>query len=978
MNQHAAFPDYIHRQEEQRIRQEAAKLASGKGRSRVVLLYAPSGAGKTLLVRELARHGGGDDTIWVEPIDMDDSEYWLLSTLEQRIAGKLDPDRQFFAPYLEDLAKFPRGPRDQAHEAVLGHLRRIKRVFVECYTRFVERGPRNVVIAFDTVEAIRGTYLLLTLTQWMKALPRTLFILSSRPPPGDSDRLKNELEGPHQPQIVEVVRLAAFSRRAALDYLTKSPIASALPNRERKKLVHLTRGHPLWLALAIDYLKDVGLPEEAEHNSLAKIQQTVPYKGQLTGEALRLHEAFKRRLVTPYRETDFWHEAIKRLAVVRQSVDQRIWQRLMDDRELPQGLSWDDAWQQLLDIPWVRPRANGSHVTLHDGLAEELAERIIPLHDLDEKWRRGLWRKAVDVYTALTRSPGKQLGAQLADLDRRLQLAVGADLPPAEEAAFIEEVAKLDARKRELDQLRAARLYYQLLTDFEMGSQEFQRLFDDASRTNDVFFQELIVLEVQRFIPNGIDLASYGSVIATAIRSFHTWLQSERPDLHLEIALRTASYLIVTGQSRLALELLKKLPAAEASLEQRYRLNNRFGNACMRIPGEVWKAEDHFGRALDAARTLPSGERERRLAEGYKELGFYYRNVGLWEKADKTYQEAAGAISRALPQRISDDDREELASVYTNWAYVKALSGGYRQAQGLVETALNIRRRLGRERELGASLSVAGEIFRYDRKYLSAWQCYEDARSIFDTLGSWFWLGVIHQEEAICLFQAAQADFPLGIENPVNEAERRIIWALGLCRDYNPRYYPSALNRAGRIFGATDIQAGLDYLEQGIEQARSVADGWFLFANLIEYVELSYRSWRETGRREYLDHINEREPEIVQAIDDYDFPDLEGRWALLKAYMTVEQGLATGEEAPLVDVLPSIVEGFALIAKAYVGSHGAAAIPFEFNRLEEVIRRVPPHIRERWYAHLRGVWSDPDHGDATLLARLQELYIDLQ
>ena len=36
-------------------------------------------------------------------------------------------------------------------------------------------------MTFDTVEAMRGIYLLYTLTQWMKSLPGTLFILSGRP-----------------------------------------------------------------------------------------------------------------------------------------------------------------------------------------------------------------------------------------------------------------------------------------------------------------------------------------------------------------------------------------------------------------------------------------------------------------------------------------------------------------------------------------------------------------------------------------------------------------------------------------------------------------------------------------------------------------------------------------------------------------------------------------------------------------------------
>ena len=54
-----------------------------------------------------------------------------------------------------------------------------------------------VVLTLDTIEAIRSMYLLLTLTQWMKELPHTLFILSGRPPGGhEPDPLREELDRP--------------------------------------------------------------------------------------------------------------------------------------------------------------------------------------------------------------------------------------------------------------------------------------------------------------------------------------------------------------------------------------------------------------------------------------------------------------------------------------------------------------------------------------------------------------------------------------------------------------------------------------------------------------------------------------------------------------------------------------------------------------------------------------------------------------
>ena len=65
------------------------------------------------------------------------------------------------------------------------YLGRIKKVFATCFLEYVEHEHRAVVIVFDTVETIRGTTLLVTLTQWMKELRRgTLFVLSGRPRAG--------------------------------------------------------------------------------------------------------------------------------------------------------------------------------------------------------------------------------------------------------------------------------------------------------------------------------------------------------------------------------------------------------------------------------------------------------------------------------------------------------------------------------------------------------------------------------------------------------------------------------------------------------------------------------------------------------------------------------------------------------------------------------------------------------------------------
>jgi len=48
---------------------------------------------------------------------------------------------------------------------------------------------------------------------------------------------------------------------------------------------------------------------------------------------------------------------------VRESVDQRIWERLMADQPTPDGaVQPGEAWRQLKQTEWIRPRANSQYV----------------------------------------------------------------------------------------------------------------------------------------------------------------------------------------------------------------------------------------------------------------------------------------------------------------------------------------------------------------------------------------------------------------------------------------------------------------------------------------------------------------------------------------------------------------------------------------------------------------------------------------
>jgi tetratricopeptide (TPR) repeat protein len=589
-----------------------------------------------------------------------------------------------------------------------------------------------------------------------------------------------------------------------------------------------------------------------------------------------------------------------------------------------------------------------------------------------------LWQRMADIYKELTEDREKHLAvrrSQLDDglrrLDRKFQI-VGEQSATDAERGIIREAAQLDLQQRELDQLKAARQFYQLLSDFAEGCSQFLALFERAGEEGAILFQELLVAGMQRFLPGegGYAFADY---VGRTIDKFHEWLKANRL-IHLEVGFCIARHLLLVEQPGAALELLDRLPQVHLDKSQRYVFSSLRGEACMRIPGRVRESLPHFEAALEsAADTTPPGH-ILVIADAREKLGSYYRNEGIWHEADLEYRRAWEAISEAISIRGTDEYYGEIASIQTSRAYVMGLVGRYRVGENLAQSAIAIRSRLGKRHAEGGSWSVCGEVYRYERRFEKAWEAYSEAEGIFQQLSSWPWLGVIYQQQAICLFQAALEGVRITPQqDSIGEAKRLIVMALDICRDQNIRSYPSALNRAGRIYGHDDADAGMRYLVESVDSARKLLDGWFWFAGLVEYAELSRRTWQLTGERRCLNQIAERSEEIRRLMEEFSFPYLRGRWNVLQGHLTIHEYLETGKESLLSSALQCYKEGFAQLGQGSIGFSGGSAVPDNFHILAELLSLLSPDIRAKWLGELQRCWSGMEDGSDLLLARLDEL-----
>jgi tetratricopeptide (TPR) repeat protein len=972
------FPEYIPRDEESAILAAVARVLETR-RTEAVLLYGPGGVGKTRLVRALAQREAAGPATWLEPIDLDDPEYWLLPNLQANVATQLDPAGEYFARYTEYLAQPPKESRERVtREALVSHLGHVQRIFLECYTDYARGTDRPIVIVFDTVEAIRSMGLLVTLArEWMAELPQTLFILSGRPVPNGtsaSDPIREHLTDPQHPMPVTTVPLGSFPWSTAERYLASSGVAEGLTDRQRSTLIHLTQGHPLWLAHTVSFLSERGMPEEAKAD-LSVIERDVPFDGPMTVRGRQLHEEFKRRVLSVYRDAEFWHEVVLRLAVVRQSVNEQIWRQLMVDRAIPEGpLGAPTAWQQLLSKPWIRPRANGRYVTLHDVVAEELARTVIPAQDEDEQGRRDLWRRAAEIFGAEAEGEGRRIAADSQRLDSRRQLA--GELVPA--VPFARNANDIGEEKREVDQLKASRFLYLLLSDREAGCRYFLELFEQASRDQDLLFQDLLATVMLRCLGIGEATSVIDDAARSALERFRNWLRDQQHALYREIGITLAEFLLTSGQATTAVRLLRDLPLDGADVHQVSDQKILLANAYLRVPGEVREGLRYLREALfiadDAA--LEPAARYRLAARAYKELGFFYRNLGRLDEAETAYGHARDAIEFVLATAETTHDRLEKASIQSNWAYVKGLNGDHEDGLRLVESAIKVRTAFGSGLSVGISLSTKGEVLRYKQKFKKAVEAYDKAEEIFKAAQEQSWLGTIYQEKAICLYQAyLDGETSLVTGDQLDEAWELADRAVKLCRERSVRAYPSALNRAARIIGDRDADQGLELLEEGIAAARAMSDGWFWLANLVELAELSYRTWWRTGDNRYRDEIARYESHFDRVVSEYEFPDLRGRWEVVAGHLRVHDWAVTEDDSQLDIALRYYASGFMHIAECgHVGSSGALAIPGAFKTFARLFGELPGNDRSEWIGYLRHEWSGSQPGSTMLLALLEELY----
>ena len=201
---------------------------------------------------------------------------------------------------------------------------------------------------------------------------------------------------------------------------------------------------------------------------------------------------------------------------------------------------------------------------------------------------------------------------------------------------------------------------------------------------------------------------------------------------------------------------------------------------------------------------------------------------------------------------------------------------------------------------VGNSLSVSGEVYRYEANFARAWAAYLEAEAIFQETKSWPWLGTLYQEMAICCTRRGGSGSSSSRTSRTSRTRPTWRWSSSSVarhlRDFNVRAYPSALNRAGRILAAAGPSMPDCSTSTRASARRAARRRLVVLGQQHRVVEHAYRAWTDTDEGRYR-ASSTSDVRASRRGRDLPLPRHRSRWELLQGHLITTDALRSGDTA---------------------------------------------------------------------------------
>lgn len=885
-----------------------ADHATAWGTLRILIVDGPGGVGKTWLLEEAYRRrqeyidalNGKLQVTHV--INLDDISFHVPMNLGRRIAQEVDPSG--FQEYFEqtDDLTLLEGAGLLTPERFERLMHQGDNLFLQAYNGLAER--ERIFLILDTVEAVVAAPIGRYFVKMASLLENTFLLIAGRE--GEQARQMFiqalEMVSRSSEDSLDYLLLENFRPKTALVYIDQTPVKHYLEAqpRLRDNLLLLTEGHPLSLALAVEWLqREMPLPDLVERTPDALT--ALP-----TEEMKQLRQQFERALVSYIRNLRIdVADLILAMAHFNMRFNAEILSAVMD-------LPLEESQHKIRSMKeWFFVKEKPDNIlVLHDEMQLLIEQYVWPQVDPFHTRRKQLSQKAVSYYVEALR----QIEQAIEALEGTIRMA-----EEREEVSQAAEARRTYLKKRrERWLLIRELLHYALDVNLEEGYILFVEEFDKASDQ----YQPLLRLGLVQ------EIAQHRSKFSG--------------DRRYEIDIRIAKDLLDETEYQSAYELLMDLKEAFTYQDGRtVDILIQLANVTIRL-GNLLEGKQFFKDALQACQDYQIAD-EKWWVMAENGLGWSCRLLGQWDEAIQHWHSALEYSSRAK-------DRKRMAMILNNLGNAYHLKGDDHSGLMLSLQGLEIAESVsGMRRQIAANHSTLGEIYLALGQYEKALTHYERALAIFEEGMDEEWIAIVcHQISRAKRHQAFDEGEPQRRQEWLDEALEYARRSVQLCEQHHLfKDAPSIYYGAGIILlDMGQVEEAEEYLEKSYWLNVERKEAFGLIVDSVALAEIAYLR----KRYQEVERIAEESEELVG--DRAEYPLFYGRLLRTLAQAQLDQGKYD-------EALATYVEALTRIARH--GGYGKYRTGREVALLRKRVEDLPDEIRESWSNRFIEEWeSDPD------------------
>ena len=540
--------------------------------------------------------------------------------------------------------------------------------FMRAYQKLADK--QRLVLLFDTFEEIAdlefGSWFLFELLPNLQK--NSIIVIAGRRAPSWQDKFREN-------EDIYPISLPTLTSQEMKEYYKQAGVTIQDPLASR--IAELSHGHPLLLALTVDWLREEFLPyrlDDFTQDNPEKYEELLVERIQ----HLKKHE----------------HLAILGMAHVYHRFDAQILSSLYTAEQLD-GQKPEQIIHNLSRFSFIKYWPDSGNCLLHDEMRRLVTRYIWDFIDQDQATRREISMKALAYYE--------------------------------EKLAEAKHKPEQERDQREIDALTQEFWYHKLYSDMENSSVDYWDTLDQIWHSYRYDFIDDL-LRVGREI--NAKRSQPDKVFDRLEKTIRAWVLQET--WRIEEALALANEVIsdpaevkrfqATATAVRGLCLDRKGESLEAieALNEAYLLYNDLYNAL--VAGDPLSEEKGFA-------TLKGIRPERTMI--LNALGYIYRVGGRFARAMRYY-------SQALELSQAEGNKEWEATALSNLAQVHRWQGNIQDAFDLAHMSLHLRQQLDLRGDEGISYNILSLIYRDDGNYRKAQELSFKALDIFkETKQEW-------------------------------------------------------------------------------------------------------------------------------------------------------------------------------------------------------------------------------------------------